>query len=263
MNELRQLVVNADDYGMTKNISLGIREAHQQGIVTTTTAIMTAPAISQELALAQELCPQLGIGVHLVLTSGPPIRPPSKVPSLIRNDGRFYEFKEISLCDFNLDQVYDEWCAQIDTFLETDIPLSHLDSHYHISYFNKDIFELMLRLASLYAVPVRFPPEKSYQGQYHPVELLESYDIGHPDQLITSFHKEGATQEQMIEILQNLHPGTSEIMCHPGYSDKELEARESYSRIREQELAVLIEPSVVSAVSENNITLSAFSALGS
>jgi predicted glycoside hydrolase/deacetylase ChbG (UPF0249 family) len=47
MNELRQLIVNADDYGITKNVSLGIREAHLQGIVTTTTAIMIAPAVFQ------------------------------------------------------------------------------------------------------------------------------------------------------------------------------------------------------------------------
>ena len=262
MNELRQLVVNADDYGMTKNVSLGIREAHQQGIVTTTTAIMIAPAIAQELELAQELCPKLGIGVHLVLTSGTPIRPTSKVPSLVGNDGRFHEFKDISLSEFNLDQVYDEWRAQIDTFLETGISLSHLDSHYHISYLSKEIFEVMLRLASMYAVPVRFPPETTYQGKYRPVELLEKYDVGHLDRIITSFHKEGTTREHMIEILQNLMPGTSEIMCHPGYSDGELEAQGNYSNIREEELAVLIDPLVVAEVEKNGIELTTYSALG-
>jgi predicted glycoside hydrolase/deacetylase ChbG (UPF0249 family) len=263
MSKLRQLIVNADDYGVTKNVSLGIREAHQQGIVTTTTAIMIAPAIAQELALAQDRCPTLDIGVHLVLTSGTPIRPTSKVPSLVGNDGRFHEFKDISLSEFNLDHVYDEWRAQIDTFLETGISLSHVDSHYHISYLSKEIFEVMLRLASMYAVPVRFPPETTYHGQYRPVELLEKYDVGHPDRIITSFHKEGTTREHMIEILQSLQPGTSEIMCHPGYSDKELEAMGTYATIREQELAVLKDPSVVSAVDEHDITLTTFSAFGS
>lgn len=106
MDELRQLIVNADDYGVTRNVSLGIREAHQQGIATTTTAIMIAPAIAQELKLAQELCPKLDIGVHLVLTSGTPIRPTSKVPSLVGNDGRFHEFKDIALGEFDLVHVY-------------------------------------------------------------------------------------------------------------------------------------------------------------
>lgn len=50
-------------------------------------------------------------------------------------------------------------------------------------------------------------------------------------------------------------------MGHPGYSDQELEAMGNYSKIREQELAVLRDPSVVSAIDEHNITLTTFSAL--
>jgi len=262
MNELRQLIVNADDYGVTRKVSLGIREAHQKGIVTTTTAIMNAPPISRELELAQELCPKLEIGVHLVLTFGEPIRPASKVPSLVGNDGRFHGFRDIPSLEINLDQVYDEWRAQIEKFLETGIHLSHLDSHHHISYLGEDIFEVMLRLARMYSVPVRYPPESEYEGNYNPLGLLDAYEVGHADRTITSFHKTGTTREHMIEILQNLMPGTSEIMCHPGYSDKELEEMGSYSKIREQELAVLKDPTISSEVDENNIKLVTFSALG-
>ena len=42
------------------------------------------------------------------------------------------------------------------------------------------------------------------------------------------------------------------MTCHPGYSDKELEAMGSYSTIREQELAVLQEPTISSEVEKNN-----------
>jgi hypothetical protein len=262
MNESRQLIVNADDYGMTRKVSLGIREAHQEGLVTTTTAVMTAPDISRELELAQELCPKLEIGVHLVVTFGEPIRPASKVPSLVGNDGRFPEFRDISPSEISLVELDDEWRAQIEKFLATGIRLSHLDSHHHISYLNKDIFEVMLRLASMYSAPVRYPPENHYEGNYEPLGLLDTYEVGHPDRLITSFHKAGTTREHMIEILQNLLPGTSEIMCHPGYSDQELEAMGSYSKIREQELAVLKDPSVLSEIDESTIKLTTFSALG-
>jgi hypothetical protein len=83
-----------------------------------------------------------------------------------------------------------------------------------------------------------------------------------PSVLASIAVKEGITREHMLEILQNLRPGTSEIMCHPGYSDQELESMGSYFRIREQELAVLRDPSVVSAIDEHNITLTTCSALG-
>jgi hypothetical protein len=66
----------------------------------------------------------------------------------------------------------------------------------------------------------------------------------------------------MLEILQSLMPGTSEIMCHPGYSDRELEEMGSYSKIREQESAVLKDPTISSMVDENNIELVTFSDLG-
>jgi predicted glycoside hydrolase/deacetylase ChbG (UPF0249 family) len=36
----RQLIVNADDYGRTAGVVEGILQAHQQGIVTSTTAMM-------------------------------------------------------------------------------------------------------------------------------------------------------------------------------------------------------------------------------
>ena len=262
MNELKQLIVNADDYGVTRNVSLGIREAHQKGIVTTTTAIMTAPHIYEELELALELCPLLEIGVHLVLTFGKPIRPTSEVPSLVGSDGKFPDYGEVAVSEINLGQVHDEWTAQIDRFLETGIHLSHLDSHHHISYLLEDIFEIMLRLASEYSVPVRFPPESNYVENYDPLGLLDSYKVGHPDRTITSFHRPTTTRKHMIEILQSLVPGTSEIMCHPGYSDKELEEMDSYSKVREQELAVLKNPSVLSEIDESEVKLVTFSALG-
>ena len=50
-------------------------------------------------------------------------------------------------------------------------------------------------------------------------------------------------------------------MCHPGYSDQELEAMGSYSKIREQELAVLKDPSVLSEIDESKVKLVTFSAL--
>jgi hypothetical protein len=247
---------------VTKKVSLGIREAHQQGIVTTTTAIMNAPPIYRELELAQELCPKLEIGVHLVLTFGEPIRPAAKVPSLVDSDGKFPEFRDIPSLEINLDHVYDEWRAQIDKFLETGIRLSHLDSHHHISYLNEDIFEVMLRLAREHSVPVRYPPESKYtEGNYEPLGLLDTYEVGRPDRTITSFHRPTTTREHMIEILKNLMPGTSEMMCHPGYSDKELEEMGDYSKIREQELAVLKDPIVVSEIDDSKIKLTTFSAL--
>ena len=58
------LIVNADDYGRTPEVSLGIRQAHLQGLVSTTTAMVNMPVALDQIRRAQDECPRLGLGVH-------------------------------------------------------------------------------------------------------------------------------------------------------------------------------------------------------
>ena len=67
-----KLIVNADDYGMTKGVNLGIIEAHKKGIVTSTTLMVTMPEVEHGLALSKD-CPNLGIGLHLNCTLNKPL----------------------------------------------------------------------------------------------------------------------------------------------------------------------------------------------
>lgn len=74
----KKLIINADDYGHTRSVSLGIRQAHLQGIVTSTTAMMNYPGADDDLRDSVKECPRLGLGLHLVLTSGCPVLPAEK-----------------------------------------------------------------------------------------------------------------------------------------------------------------------------------------
>lgn len=69
---IKQLIVNADDFGMTQANTIGILVAHSQGIVTSTTCMMNMPYAHFALKQAQNY-PHLGVGVHLVLTVGRPL----------------------------------------------------------------------------------------------------------------------------------------------------------------------------------------------
>ncbi len=54
------LIVNADDYGLTEGISLGILRAHREGIVTSTSVLAIGPAypkVAHLLADHPELAP--------------------------------------------------------------------------------------------------------------------------------------------------------------------------------------------------------------
>jgi len=66
---LRRLIVNADDFGFTRDVNSGIVEAHQRGILTATTLMANGGAFDDAVRLAREN-PALDVGCHLVLVGG-------------------------------------------------------------------------------------------------------------------------------------------------------------------------------------------------
>lgn len=82
-----KLIVNADDFGYSKGVNLGIIEAHRAGVVTSTTTMVNMGGFEHAVQLARET-PTLGVGIHLVLTCGAPVS--HDVPSLTDEHGRFH-----------------------------------------------------------------------------------------------------------------------------------------------------------------------------
>ena len=87
MKPSRTLIVNADDFGLTRGVSRGILEAGASGIVTSTTLIVNRPL---EPAVVDELkASELGVGLHMNLTLGAPVANPKRVPSLVDAESTF------------------------------------------------------------------------------------------------------------------------------------------------------------------------------
>src|SRR5690606_17555925 len=81
-----RLIVNADDFGLSQAVNRGVIAAHRDGIVTSASIMVNAPAFEHALELARAH-PALDIGVHLTLTELAPVAPPGTVPSLLGDDG--------------------------------------------------------------------------------------------------------------------------------------------------------------------------------
>ena len=269
-----RLIVNADDYGRTPHVSTGIREAHLKGIVTSTTAMMNMPGVEDGLRQALRECPNLGMGVHLVLTSGTPLLPLEKVPSLTAaGQATFPGVGEQTarLAELNLDEAAAEWRAQVDRFVAvTGRAPDHLDSHHHFSYFTEGLFRRMLELAARFGCSIRLP-SASYTGETNGLpdenyadllafapRLLAEFTPRRPDYFNASFYGETATRETLLEILTGLPDGTTELMCHPGYTDAVLSAGSSYNQQRESELAALTDPAVAACAAEHGIEFASF-----
>lgn len=260
---MTRLIVNADDYGLTRTVSSGIRRAHRDGIVTSTTCMMNMPGVAGDVAVAMAECPGLDLGTHLVLTAGAPSRPPASVPALVGRDGRFHKLDAVR-CDggrFPAAQVRDEWRAQIEALLAMGARPSHLDSHHHAAYLHPALYEVMVGLAGEYGLPIRNPvPLGTDRGLAEravldTVRRYPSVPVPTPDGMVASFMADGATVANLLAILAALPEGTVELMCHPGVVDAELMAVSTYNRPRGVELEVLTGDTVRAAVADLGIDL--------
>ena len=84
---MKELILNADDFGLTQGINHGIIRAHRDGILTSATLMATGPAFCHAVEQAHAN-PTLGVGCHLVLTGGSAAAPREQIPSLVDENGR-------------------------------------------------------------------------------------------------------------------------------------------------------------------------------
>jgi len=265
---MKRLIINSDDYGRTPEISRGIREAHLHGVVTSTTCMMNIPTTAEDVAIALKETPNLGMGVHLVLTMGRPISAPEIVPSIVDEDGKFLKYTPLieHLASLNLDEVKKEWRAQIEAFIKAaGRKPTHIDSHHHSSYFSPNLFRGMLELAKEYDCAIRFPftevSSEIEETAKHVPDLIQEFNPRRPDVFLVNFYDETATTEDLLNSINNVGDGTTEIMCHPGYVDEAFVKESVYNFQRERELKILTDPSVKETIESQNIELITFADL--
>lgn len=266
---MKRLIINSDDYGRTPEISRGIREAHLRGVVTSTTCMMNIPTTASDVAIALKETPKLGMGVHLVLTMGRPIVTHAAGSSITDENGDFFKLDKLMerVSDFNAEEVKTEWRAQIEAFIQASgRKPTHLDSHHHSSYFTPKLFRAMLELAREYDCAIRFPFTHDISSELEETNkqvptLLEEFNPRRPNTFLVDFYDEGATQEELIRLINQIDEGTSEIMCHPGYVDDAFVKESVYNKQRERELKILTDPSVKEAIQSNGINLITFAEL--
>ncbi|NDJ75720.1 MAG: ChbG/HpnK family deacetylase [Chloroflexi bacterium] len=276
---MKQLIVNADDFGRSPGVNRGIIDAHRTGIVTSTTVMINQPAAPAGLEDALQRAPHLGIGLHLNLTSGRPVSPPDTVPTLVDGDGQFYDIRRwpIAGLRFNTDELAHEITAQFERFVSlTGQPPDHLDAHHHATYLHPAAFKTMLGLAGQYALPLR--ASRLEAGPHGLLEVLQGLVLEQAQKLFeqlraviaggpppfwparfeTGFYGERATLGDLLVILTNLPDnGITELMCHPGYVDDDLRTSR-YVEQREAELAHLTHAATRECVQSEGIQLITF-----
>jgi predicted glycoside hydrolase/deacetylase ChbG (UPF0249 family) len=248
MTMLRQLVVNADDFGLTVGVNDGIFDAHDRGILTSGSVFANAPATADAIRRVR-VRPSLGVGVHLALVDGTPMLPPNRVPTLVEDDGRFRaSWKPFIVACLRgrvaFEEVERELTAQIERLQSEGIPLTHLDAHKHVHAF-PPIFAIVARLGERFRIPVvrvpyeRWSPVWGDDKQRRTARRQALLNVAmlpwarrdyrtarmhglRAPQFVGRIHTGVLSVDSFEGILRRLRPGVSELMVHPGNVDDEL-----------------------------------------
>jgi hopanoid biosynthesis associated protein HpnK len=268
----RRLIINADDFGLTRGVNRAIIEAHRRGIVTSASLMSGGEAFEEAADLARQN-PRLGVGVHLTLVNGRPVCGPESIPSLVTPQGRFFgsPFKFISRLELgliNLDEVRLELRAQICRALESGIRVTHVDGHKHLHIYPR-LLEIVLSLMMEFGIKrMRLPLERPaltagslnhylvYLASMASKKKLARAKVYFTDHFIGLSETGSLNEPRLRRILSLLPAGTTEVMCHPGYDDEALgQTGTRLRRHREEEFKALTNQSVIELIRESGIEL--------
>ena len=276
---MKQLIVNADDLGLTPGINRGILEAFENGIVTSASLLVTGDAFKDAVERARQF-PALDVGLHLALVDLPSLLGREALSGLVDEAGRLPRrgefFKRALSGRINWAEVERELAAQIECFRSTGLPLSHVDSHQHLHAF-PPVFEIVRRLLGGSkevwlrnpAGPWRKPGSVSMKRWAQGVGLnlaclwLRASQgrsgLRMPDRMFGFYHAGGLDRAALRAVLRQVPQGLSELVCHPGEGDPECQARYANWGYRwAAELGALTDPGVREEMQRAGVVLTAF-----
>lgn len=227
--DAKLLIVHADDVGMTHSVNAATIAALENGYVNSA-SIMAPCAWFPEIAGYAKAHPDFDFGLHLTLTSERvyyrwgPVAPKDLVPSLVDANGYFHH-------DWPPDKRVDppevelELRAQIDRAIAMGVRPTHLDSHqYRLINSGKELFEVFLRLAHAYKLPIFVTRDWFAEHPYlEPSLSSDDIVIDHtitiepnvPAEKWATFYK---------TALENLQTGVTEFVIHVAYDNDEMKA---------------------------------------
>jgi hopanoid biosynthesis associated protein HpnK len=234
----RQLIVSADDMGLTEGHNRAIVQAHTDGVLTSASLLACGAAFDDAVARAGDL-PSLGIGVHLTLLEGTPVRPPAAVPDLVagRHPSAFGTslgrlLFGVTVGQIARAQVRDEWGAQLDRVLDSGLRVTHIDSHRHV-HMHPQLLGIALALAAeagISRMRLSRPPRPFAGYKTLLLGLLAAWaahrmareGVRFPAALLGLEASGRMTVERTVEAIRAPWHGVRELMTHPAFPGPEL-----------------------------------------
>jgi predicted glycoside hydrolase/deacetylase ChbG (UPF0249 family) len=262
------IIVNADDFGLTQGMNRGIMDCFLAGSISSTTLLVNMPATEEAAGYARDH-PSLGVGLHFNLTLGRPVSDPSSVPSLVGPDGCF---PGRSSCEKRLlkgsikrSDIIREFRAQVERFEDLGLKVTHIDSHQHVHLFPQ-VFDIVADYCLEHCIPMRAPwpwprmrlglrrrgclgvPGMYLRQKARNLLLKRNvcrwkgrvrFNGGFGCILDVAGRISSITKQRYLELLSIPQGFPFEIMVHPAWVDERLEAVQLMSRVCDKEREVL------------------------
>ena len=242
----RRLIINADDFGLTRGINQAILELNAAQVLPSATLMATGESFRDAVHAAFQQG-SLGVGCHVVLVDGRPELHSSELTTLAPG-GQLRS----SLNAFTLDlfagrissqEIEREATAQIRKVQSAGITVTHLDTHKHTHMFPQ-VLRSLIRAAQACHVPaIRNPFEPSWSlrltrgapaARHLQVRALRLFrrsflraipaaGLRTTDGALGVLATGTFDADYVLRLLRSMPVGTWELVCHPGYVDEALQ----------------------------------------
>lgn len=275
---MKGLIVTADDFGAALEVNQAVEEAHQAGILTAASLMVSGVAAADAVERARRL-PKLKVGLHVVLVEGRPVLPADQVPDLIDETGCF----RTNMVRAGIDmffrpsvrrQLAAEITAQFTLFQKTGLPLDHVNAHKHF-HLHPTIAGLIIEIGRNFGMTAaRVPSEPEIVlrqiegGRRNSASLLApwaallrrkfaSAGLLTPAQVFGLTWSGAMTGTRLAGILDHLPDGLTEIYLHPATSNNFFGSAPGYRYV--DELGALTAPNVLAAAQRSGAKRGGFS----
>lgn len=240
----KRLIITADDFGVSTEVNRAVIRGWREGVLTGASLLVGGAAFDEAVELAHQH-PGLQVGLHLTLLQGRSVLQHSGFPSLTDREGNFPNDPLLAgLRMFFLKslhrQLRDEIEAQLEKFVATGLPLSHLDGHLNI-HMHPTVVAILCPLLPKYGVTTfrlsreRFGAElRLATGRLagkavdafifkrlaaHCRPELQLRRIGFATEVKGLLNSGRMTEAYLLKTLESLPPGLTELYLHPSLVD--------------------------------------------
>ena len=275
------LIINADDFGLTRGVNRSICELYQAGAISSATLMASGEAFEHAVSIAKEH-PGLGVGCHVVLLDGRPLSDSVRTRSLSGKQGRLHSslssfLARLCVGRIGAEALFDETVTQIHRLQDAGIQPTHVDTHKHTHMFPPVARAVMLAAKECGVHYIRNPFEDPWSVRLMPAPGLRTYQVRLLNHLRNRFlaliqelgmrTSDGSVgiaatgsldSSSLHSLTYSLREGIWEVVCHPGYNDADLSrVRTRLTESREIERQALLQV-VPGAVQSGYIRLGTF-----